>query len=489
MKIFISSAIQETNTFSPLRTDLDLIRRGYYLHGAEIPECLKDTNTEINGFCDYFSDKPDVVLEFGTACWGVAAGKMTANTYTHIAGDIMQMLDSAMPVDGVLLALHGALVAENQPDCTGDLLQRVRARVGKDVPIAASLDYHANITEKMVENADMLVGFRTYPHVDFRETGKRAAKSLYAMVGGEIAPRPFFRKLPLMVPVENSETSSGVNGQVMERLSALDKKDRLYAASLFCCQPWLDVPEAGVSLLLYGDAACREEWNGQLDALEAFILEHMQEYFQKFPGAKEAVKQACSYRRPCILVDSGDITSAGGPGDSTVMLREFLARDTGLHVALSIVDPQTVTHACGVGIGARTQFRIGGGSSGYNKRVSLEAEVVKIVEEPSKVRGEAFSGVKIDAGRRIYLRAGKLHIVVAEYSSLFHDPQMLIDMGIDPRKMDIIVQKSHKLFRSAYQDIAKDVVILDTPGYTDLNLKRLPFQHISKSIYPFNQAG
>jgi microcystin degradation protein MlrC len=488
MKLFIASAIQETNTFSPLATDINLFRRGYYLQGNEIPESLAGTNTEINGFLEYFEGADDVNILWGIACWGVAAGKITTIAYTQILRDILYGLQSQMPVDGVLLALHGAMVAEKEPDCSGDILERIRTIVGASVPVVTTLDYHANITRKMVSAADVMIGFRTYPHVDFKKTGLRAAAVMRKILYKKTKIRPLWIKLSLVVPVENAETSSGISGEVISRIAGFDEDSGLVAASLFCTQPWLDVPEAGVSLLFYAEANSEAVFQPEINRLAEYILQNKESYFRSYPNAQEALNEISGIARPCIFVDSGDITTAGGMGDSTFLLRQILKRGLPLHVALTIVDAAAVQSACSAGEGGAADFVIGHGKAEYNRNVNLHARVMRIVDMPSKIHGESFSGIQVNAGRRVYLKAGNyLHVIVTEFSAPFHDPQILKDMGIDPSKMDIIVQKSHKLFRQAYKDIAKTIMILDTPGYTSMNLLRLPFKNLPRPLYPFDK--
>ena len=487
MKVFYASFLQETNTFCPNPTDLNTFRHGYFWTGEEIPENLGRTNTEISGFLRCFSDK-DAELAPGIACWAVASGKVTDEAFCEIAGDLCRRLREAMPVDGVFLALHGAMVSQTIDDCEGELLERVRTIVGSDVPISVSLDYHANITKKMVRMADVMVGFRTYPHVDFQETGCKAAGLLYELMRGGKRPKPLLVKLPLIVPVEDSETGAGVCSEVLCRISELDRSDSLRSASLFCSQPWLDIREAGISLLFYTDG--REEyWNRQMQELAQYIMRNKERFFVRYPTIEEAFESIPRMEKPVILVDSGDITTAGGLGDSTVPLRAALRSP--YRTALCIVSKKAVAQAFAAGEGQHADICIGGAQDyGYNTDVTVHARVVSLSSQLSTITGKSFSGIQADSGRRAYLKVGEnLHIVVAEYATLMYDPQFLRDMGIDPADMEVIVQKSHKLFRAAYQNLAKTIQIVDTPGFTDQNLAHLKFSNVPRPLYPLDHLN
>ena len=487
MKIFYSSMIQETNTFCPQKTDIALFERGYVLRGGEIPRRLEGTNTEVGGFLAYFAEHPAQLIP-GLAAWGVACGRVEDEAYAQLSDQILQALKSSLPVDGVLLALHGAMASESLDDCEGDLLERVRALVGPDIPVVTTLDYHANITQKMLEHAHAMVGFRTYPHVDFMETGWKAAQLLERLVQGMERPVPVFRKLPLIVPVEGAETGQGLCGEVIGALKADDPDPALASSSLFCTQPWLDIREMGVSLVFYvlPSAPDRARWERAADRLAEMIFRRREEFFHPYPSLDDALSGMGAYEKPVIFVDSGDITTAGGLGDSTEALRALLSRTE--QAALSIVSPKAVAQAFAAGAGAESEITIGGARDyGYNQDVTVRARVVALSESTSKVTGKAFSGVEANTGRRAYLLVdGHIHIVAAEHASLMYDPQFLRDLGIAPEKMDLIVQKSHKLFRAAYADIARQVVITDTPGFTDMNLKRLTFTRVPRPIYPLD---
>jgi microcystin degradation protein MlrC len=487
MRIYIASLWQETNTFSPLPTELDLFESGYRLRGREIIDRLAGTNTEIGGFLECFEKDPAIEVIPGTAAWATPSGKISRVAFDTLVSDLIEGLRAHLPVDGVLLALHGALVGEHIEDCEGYILNQVRKLVGPKVPLVSSLDYHACLTKQMTECADVLVGYRTYPHIDYAETGFRAATALSRLLKDRSKLTVEFRKLPLMLPAENTETESGPMAAAIQKLKVLDANSTIAAASIFTTQPWLDVAEHGVSVLLYSIKGT--EAAASADEIANYLWKSRPEFFLKFKGIREYLDSADQYARPAVVVDSGDITSAGALGDSTEILRALLERNSGLRSVLTMVDPTAVMRASEIGEGRSGKLVVGGRENrGYNAATQISARVVKLSNATVSVKGHSFSGMELNMGRRALLDiGGAISLIVHERTSLLHDPEILRSMSIHPENYDLIAQKSHKLFRAAYKTIAKSVTILDTPGFSDMNLKRLPFKQVRRPIYPLDE--
>ena len=495
MKIFTAGINQETNTFSPRPATLDDFERGYLLESAAIPETLAGTNSEINGFFEYLETLPDVQIVPGLAAWAVPSGKLLDSVLEELTGRLLDHLRRCLPVDGILLSLHGCLVSEQRQDCEGYILQAIRRVVGSGVPLVCTLDFHAVVTERMVECADILLSFRTYPHVDFQETGVRAARCLVDLIERKPVVEKLLQKIPLIVPVENCETSSGPAAEALAELTAMDQDRRVLAASLCFPHPWADVGEIGVSLFLYleknGDVGSYQK---RLSDIAEFLWKEKDAFFQSFPDVETALDRIGGYRKPAILIDSGDITSAGALGDSTVVLRVLLNRNYPYAAVLPIVDGETVRRAISAGVGNTGVFEIGGAPrsdrTSYNQRVNIKAKIAQIRDEPVLVKGRSFAGFRLNMGRRVYLKTGnRIAVVVSEYTSLIHDPEVLRSMGIHPEAQEVIVQKSHKLFRAAYADIARSIITLDTPGYSDRNLTRLAYVNIPGNTFPINPGA
>ena len=488
MRIFVAGINQETNTFCPTPTDIGFFERGYLVRGDEIFEALRETNSEIGGFYEHFASHPEVELIPGLYAWSVASGFIDEGVLNALVEEILARLDDAMPVEGVLLSLHGGLISRVHEDCEGYLLERIRAKVGPAVPVVSALDFHAILTEKMVQCTDGLCSFRTYPHVDFKETGIRAAVCLERLIRQPVRVRRVFTKIPLLVPVENCETTSGPMAAAVRKLAVFDDDPSVLAASLCCPHPWADVRETGISIVLFV-AENGERHDPRVRGILEEIWQEREAFFLSFPTADQVLANIAAYEKPLIVVDSGDITSGGGMGDSTEILRKLLENGVVLKSVIPLVDAQSVRRAAEWGEGRRGTFLVGGDPDrGYNQRVRLEAEVVRLRDDPVKVTGLSFGGLDLNMGQRALLRVGEsLHLVISEFTSLIHDPEILRSLGLRPEDQDFIVQKSHKLFRAAYEKIAASVQALDTPGFTDPDMRRLKYRNVRRPLYPLDE--
>lgn len=495
MKIFIGEICQETNTFCPVLTDLDFFRRGFLFERETIRKELRGTATEINGFYTVLEKYPDVEIIPGIAAWAVTYGKITTEAFNALVGRLLELLGEAGPVDGVLLAMHGSMAAEEIDDCEGYILEQVRKKVGSDALIVSSLDYHASLSLSMVNNADALVGFRTYPHTDHQRTGERAAECLIKLIRNKMKPFKTFERLPLICDPENTDPRSGIMHDAFALLEEADADPDVLTASLFTSHPWLDVPDARFSIVIYSDdKKSKASMDRRSKRILGLIWNRKKEFLMEYPTIRDFLMHAANHAKPVMLVDSGDVTTAGGMGDSTEILWALVESQNRLKTTLFLVDRNTVQLAVFLGEGSTGFFDIGGAQeTGYNRGIQLFAEVRAIRDDAVYAKGPALTGTRMDTGKRALLvYGGTIKIIVCEFSSFFHDPELLRNMGIDPEKEEVIVQKTHKLYLPAYKDILKSIVIADTPGVTCRNFKEMNYLKIRRPIWPldeFEDAG
>jgi microcystin degradation protein MlrC len=490
MKIFVSGIYQETNSFCPVRTEIGLFRREKLTEGDDIAVVTGGANLEIAGFFDELPRRfPGATVVPGIFAWGIAAGPLRDETFADLTGRLLTRLKKVLPVDAVVLSLHGSMAADSCDDCEGELLARIRKLVGRKPSIAVSLDFHAVITGKMVRNADLLLGYRTYPHVDMAETGRRTVAALAALVQSGRKFSPLFRRWPSILPVDNTQTDSGPMAELMGNLALWEKVPGVLTASVFCPHPWIDVREHGVTLMVYVA-------NGSMTGME----QRMEEALRRVWARRGEFVTTClkpdaffsSVRlraRPVAAIDAGDVTTAGAVGDSTVILQAALVQND-CHTLVPLVDPDTVAEAWAAGNRARRLFYLGGSSEpgAYNTRLPLSAEVIRLTDQAVRFNGPAFGGMTFDFGRRALLDAGSVKILAVRHSSWLHDPEIWRSVGIEPADADVIVQKSHKLFRPAYANIVRRVETVDTPGCTDRQLTRFPFRHLPRPIFPLDDS-
>jgi microcystin degradation protein MlrC len=243
MAIAVASIVQESNDFSPLKTRYEEFG---LVFEEDVMRRHEGAFTEMGGFLSVLSQARRKVEPLCSG-WAVTAGRMLRADYQRLARAYLQKLASVAPPQGLLLALHGAQTAHATDDVAGHLLSASRKILGPHVPIVATLDLHANVTRLMVESATILVGYKTYPHIDLFETGQRAAELMLQILAGRLSPTMRYRKLPLIVPAENMQTTSGPFGDLMLRAGELEQSGAACCVSVFGVQPWLDVPEMGCS--------------------------------------------------------------------------------------------------------------------------------------------------------------------------------------------------------------------------------------------------
>ncbi len=267
MRIAIGSIMRETNTFAPMPTDMEVFAAGYLWRGAELLERYAGMRVEMAGFLDALAAAGATPVPLLSA-HAFSGGPVTRAAFDQLVGELTARLSEAMPLDGVLLALHGAMVIEDDPDAEGRILEAVRAVVGVDIPIAASLDLHGHITPLMIEQASILVGYREYPHIDMYETGERTAQLLLDVLCGKLRPALALAKRPMIANPVKARTTDEPLRQIVEAARAMERDGRIVAASLFPVQPWLDVPDLGfAALVLAEDVAAAQSAADELASM------------------------------------------------------------------------------------------------------------------------------------------------------------------------------------------------------------------------------
>ena len=486
MRVLTGCLLQESNTFSPVRSDRATFARGCLLSGEESLSAFVGKGTEVGGFLAAATEEAVTLLPTVTA-WASSGGPMVRADFHWLVEQLLAAARQAQPFDGVLLALHGAWVSEDEDDADGYVLARVRELVGPAVPIAASLDLHANVTRRIVESADILVGFQTYPHVDMRETGYRAAKLLFRTLRGEVRPVLIARKAPLLLPPELSQTTEGPMAALQAMARAAEGRAGCLSASLFPVQPWLDVPELGFTAVVVGDgdhAAAQRE----ADRLAAAAWEARAQFAVPLVSPADAVAEALAAPEgPILLVDSADGTSSGAPGDSTALLRALLAAPLTRPALLTLVDPEAAPRAARAGVGAELDLLVGGKLDPARHRpVALRGTVERVTAGRFTFAAGVGDGLTADMGATAAVRAGSLHVVLMEQPVPCYDPALYRSVGLEPRDAHIVVVKSPTNFRWTYRDIARRWLYVDAPGASTPRLTALTYRRAPRPLYPLD---
>jgi microcystin degradation protein MlrC len=492
MRIAVGQLWQESNTFNPLPTTRRDFEDFGVLRGAELVETMADTN-EPGGFIQSlraWPERPAIVGLARLPAW--PAGPATHDTFLWLRAELVDALKAQLPVDAVLLALHGALVADGAPDVEGEVLHAVRSAVGPSVPVVATLDLHANVTQKMVDSSDALVLYHTAPHVDIFETGVRAARVLRSILVDGARPVTAFAKLPLVVPAEraNTQDPASVSHALRRRLQALEAEPGILSAGLATVQPWLDIPQLGSAALVVADgdsdlarARCTE--------LADAVWQRRRDYLPELVSVDEGVRRAGEHPGGLVVLsDSADATTSGAPGDSNWVLRELLKYDWPRPALVPLVDPELVAAARGAGVGATLTAPVGGKRDRrFSRPFDLTAEVAGLFEARFVLSGHLGRNLPIDMGPSAVLRAGNVHVLVTTRSGPHFAPQFFQSAGLDPFAASVLVAKSPCGFRAAYEGRAGLILVVKAPGCAPADFWNYPYANIPRPLWPWDEVA
>jgi microcystin degradation protein MlrC len=485
VRIGIASILQESNTFSPVFTKYEDFTPVF---GQAVLERHTGKLTEMGGFLRVLADARATVVPI-CAAWAITANRLLRSDFTKLADRVEQELAKA-EIDALLFAMHGAQTAEGADDVEGALLGRARARLGPDKPVGVTLDLHANITAAMVHHATFLVGYHTYPHVDMYETGQKAASILLRTLRGEIKPVMAYRKLPLIIPPENSSTHHGPMSRLIRSAQAREEAGQALSLSIFPVQPWLDIEEMGCATVAVVDGN-RGKAQKYADELAAKLWRRKEQFAVQLTPPAEAISSALRIKGgPVILSESSDSTGSGSPGDSTGVLKHLIDAPLDGPAAIFLVDPESVDAAFRAGVGATIQRRMGGAfDKKHSKPVKVKGYVKLLADGRWTARARGYNtGTTTSMGRAAVIEAGHVKILLAERSAMTVDPELFRSHGIDPLYCKIVVVKSPAGFRSEYEPIAKKIFLVDTPGVSTAKFETLPYKRIPRPMYPFDRG-
>ncbi|HYT94584.1 MAG TPA: M81 family metallopeptidase [Gemmataceae bacterium] len=490
MRIAIGQLWQETNTFNPLPTTRTDFEQFGVLRGGELVERMADTN-ELGGFIQSlraWPERPEIVGLVRLPAW--PGGLATYETFEWIRREIIDALTAVLPVDAVLLALHGSLAAGGAPDVEGEVLAAVRQVIGPRLPLVATLDLHANVTPRMVEHADALVLYHTAPHIDVFETGQRGAAVLRRILIDGARPVTAFQKLPLVVPAEraNTQDPASVSFGLRRRLQQLEADPRILTAGLATVQPWLDIPELGSSVLVVADGngslaeeACRN--------LAADVWRQRRDYLPELVSIEDGVHRAYDNASGLtVLSDSADSTTSGAPGDSTHVLRELLKYDWPRPALVTLVAPEVVAEAERHGPGVALTTALGGmRDRRFSQPLTLTVRVERLFDAAFVMSGHLARNLPIDMGRSAVLRCENVRVVVTSRSGPHFAPELFRAAGFDPFAASVLVAKSPCGFRAAYKDHATEILVVRVPGCAPADFWRYEYRQIPRPLWPWDE--
>jgi len=493
MRIAIGQLWQETNTFNPLATTRADFEAFGVLRGEELVASMAETN-ELGGFIQslrQWPEQPQIAGLVRLPAW--PSGRTTASTFDWLRDELLTALRKSLPVDGVLLALHGALAAHGHPDVEGEVLTAVREVVGPNIPLVATLDLHANVTRRMVAAAGCLVLYQTAPHVDVFETGERAAAVLRRLVVDKARPATAWCKLPCVLPVEraNTEAPQGVSVDLKRKLIALERRPDVLAAGIATVQPWLDIPDLGSAVVITTDG--QPELARQLcEKLAGELWTRRREYLPELVSVAEGVRlahQQCG-DGPVVLSDAADATTSGAPGDSVWLLAELLKYQWPRPVLVTVVAPEIVAAAQKLGVGASWSGAIGGvRDTRFGTKLPLAAQIEQLFAARFTMSGHLGRNLDIDMGDCAVFRSGQVRIILTSRSGPHFAPELFRAAGFDPFEAAVLVAKSPCGFRAAYEGVAAAIFSVRAPGCAPPNFWEYEYAQIPRPLWPWDEIG
>jgi microcystin degradation protein MlrC len=485
MKILIARINHETNTFSPVATPLAAFGRNGPSYGEDAFRQNKGMQTAMAAFIDA-AEREHAEIVTPVSASANPSGPVDAAAYDAICAAI---LAAASGCDAVMLDLHGAMVAENSNDGEGDLLERVRALL-PDAPIAVALDLHGNVTQKMIDNADVIVSFKTYPHVDMYETGAHAARLMFDLVYGNAKPVIAWRQPPLLAHTLRSATAEGAMKRAVDAARAAEAGGML-AVSVLSGFSLADIAVPCVSVVVVGNGDLAEA-EAVAERIARQIWEERDDFVYRSAPLAESVAQAASLAqsadKPVLLLDHGDNCMSGGSCDTMDLLEEALQQKLEGIVSGPLCDPQAVAALMSAGVGSTVTVTIGNKVESDVRPARPPLAVTGVVRALTDgeyvISGPTYTGQRAFMGRAAVLDTGTVKLVMTEHPHEPWDLGVFESVGIDPRRARFLLLKSRMYCRPVFVPIAAALVECDSRGVTSSDYGLFAFKHLRRPVYP-----
>jgi microcystin degradation protein MlrC len=493
MRVVTGGIAQETNTFQRVPTTLEDFYRpgfGFFARDRDILE-LEGTGTVYGGVvAEAKASGVDLIPTVYAEC--MPGGRVTRHAFDTVREEMLDGIRAALPVDGVLLVLHGAMALEDADDAEGPLIESVRELVGADVPIVSSLDLHTNLSDLMVTATDALVGYKEYPHTDMPETGAHALRLLVGIMHGDVRPTMAHTRLPLIVPNQSMVTTwQSPLKTAIDRAREIEKQPGVLAATILGGFPFADVPFAGVAAIVVtdNDPALADRY---ADELAAVCWERRADFAVNPTPVSDAIAEAmeASPGSVYVLADVADSGASGTASDGTVVLKGLLDAGARSAAVAQIMDAEAVAACIEAGVGSEVALTVGGRHDGlHGPPVEVRGKVRLIHEGSFVMAGPMEAGTLSSRGRTVVLEIGGNDGIEVQLTELRGHPCDLNHFrafGIEPTQRRILVLKSAAHFRAAFEPIATKVIEVGAPGISSPNLSSFDHQRLRRPIYPLD---
>jgi microcystin degradation protein MlrC len=487
VRIAIAGFIHESNTFSEVPTTVQHFKDSSLEYGADLIPVWEEAHHEVGGFIQGAGDNDfeGVPILMG---WATPSGPLTSEAYEQIVADLISGLTDATDLDGLLLALHGAMVCESHPDADGETMRRVREALGPDFPIFLTLDLHTNISPRMIDNATATITYRTYPHIKQRFRGLEAAELIARTVRGEVNPVQALRKPPLLLHIVQQYSGAGAMAEIMAEVERVSDSPGILTASFAPGYIYADVEEMGPAVVVVADGD-QELAESTAQALADFVWDRREDLNAKLPPPAAAVKEAAEHREgPVSLMDCGDNIGGGSPGDSTILLAEILKQDVPDCLVI-LNDPKAVNSCVEAGVRANVTLEVGGKTDrNHGDPVTISGRVRMIadgeyIEPEPRHGGKRFGNMGVTA----VVETGEGHLIIL--TSLREAPmslQQVLCLGIRPESRRIMVVKGATAPLAAYAPVSAKIIPVDTPGVSAAGPENFTYHNRPKPLFPLD---
>ena len=481
--IAIGGIMHESNTFSDTPTDFAAFSQTF---AGNLFKVWGEAHHEIGGFIQGATAYGYTVYPTFMAS-AMPAGRVTDDAFDRLTEMLIQHLKAAPKHDGLLLALHGAMVVESYPDGDGEVLRRLREAFGRDFPIVVTLDAHANVSEQIVSESTALVIYKTIPHIDQRQRGLQAAALMMRILREGITPTQALTQPPMLLNMLYHNTNVPPMEPILTAAKQLEARPDVLVANVAAGYPYADVYEAGPAFVVVTDGdlqlAQRES-----ERLSDMLWNVRGQLTLDLPDAARAVEQAIqSEQHPVILVEMGDNIGGGSPGDSTFILAELLWQKASGFVVV-VYDPAAVQSCVQAGVGAAVALNVGGKvDTRHGDPVSIQGKVRLIhdghfIETQPRHGGQRYH----NQGLTAVVTIGDSLVVLTSQRQTPFSLHQLLSLGIDPTLMRMIVVKAAVAYRAAYEPIAGQIIEVDTPGLTAVNPLHFTYRDIRRPLFPLD---
>jgi microcystin degradation protein MlrC len=492
MRLVLAEMMHETNTFSPIATPLAAFQMGT---GRDGPVFGTDaalarfagTNTSLGGLIEV-ARQAGAEIALPIAGGAPPSGPVDDDAFETFAGAITAAV--AKGCDGVLLALHGAMATVSHDDGEGLLLGRIRA-IAPEVPIAVALDFHTNMSRAMVENASVIAGYRTYPHVDTAETGRRAGRILLSALKREVRPVMRMGKLPMLTHTLKQGHDVQPLKDIMDRAVAAEARGEVLACSVFGGFPMADIPHVGFSALAVADRDSAPA-EALVEELLGMAWERRADFVYQVEPVAQTIAAAKALRAgPVVLVDHGDNVFSGGTQDVMATVAEALRQELEAIAIGPIWDPASVQRMIEAGEGAAVSLELGGktampalGLAG--EPLPISGRVQRITDGRYTVTCPMMTGVELDHGPSAVLDCGRALILISSKRMEPFDLGVFRHAGIEPTAQRYLLIKSRQHFRAGFGPIAKHVLLVSGPGVTSSDYGLFRWPKVPRPLYPLD---